>query len=355
MWTTAAGQMRSGPDATLRLAENLGQSFKTLEAAAFPMLVHDIALAGQFIRLKFVGPALVDRIMPALSHLAIVNDGDRRPDLTIHLWDGRSTGCSLPPSPWTAADFKARRQIEGADGPGYRVAYDLYCGVFSLTALDQKTAYWWVPDAERLPVYESAAPVREILQAWFENRGGILAHAAALGNDDGAILLVGRGGSGKSTTAMACVSDTMRLLGDDYCLLTQTSGKMTVHSLYSSAKLTDRSLQFFPQFQSLVQNPQRDDDAKAMLFTYPALPMQQAAPVKAIVLLRIAGLRETALSRVSPLKALMALAPSSILQLSGMGQGALDMFRMLAAQTPTYALDLGGHPRGACELLEGLL
>jgi hypothetical protein len=347
--------MRSGPEATLRLLENLEHRFAGLAASSLPILVHHIALAGQVIRLKFVGPALVERIMPSLAHLAIEDDGEHHPDLTIHLWDAQSTSCALPPSPWTKADFEARRQVAGANGPGYRVAYDLYCGVFSLTALDRKTAYWWAPDADKLPIYESAAPLREILQAWFEDRAGIIAHAAAIGNEDGAILLVGRGGSGKSTTALACVGETMQLIGEDYCLLTQSPEIVTVHSLYASAKLSDHSLQLLPQFQALVQNPRREEGDKAVLFTHRAVPMQAAGPVRAIVLPRLVDEGETRLARVSAMRALMALAPSSILQLSGMGQGALEMFRLLAAQTPTYALDLRGHPSRARALLEGLL
>lgn len=347
--------MRSGPDATVRLFEDVAQNFDQIIASGLPAETYDIALAGQHIRLEFAGPALVGKIMPALAHIQIAEPATAAPDLTIRLSDAVSTDTDMPQAPWCEGEFTSRREIIGANGPGYRVAYDLYCGIFSITALDRGMAYWWLADAERMPVYESAAPVREILQAWFEDRGGIFAHAAALGNDNGALLLVGRGGAGKSTTALAAADQQLALIGEDYCLLTGCDTQPQVHSLYASAKLSDRSLALLPEYAPLVLNRERGEDDKAVLMMHPAIAMQLAAPVKAIVMPRLVAGGGVRLIPAKPVQALMAIAPSSIMQLSGMGQSAMASFKGLVSNAPSYVLEIGGHPRSAAGVLAGLL
>ena len=49
--------------------------------------------------------------------------------------------------------------------------------------------------------------------------GLVLLHAAAVGDADGVVLLVGNGGSGKSTTSVVCSQAGLGFLADDFCLL----------------------------------------------------------------------------------------------------------------------------------------
>ena len=59
-------------------------------------------------------------------------------------------------------------------------------------------------DASRLPPWERACPLRALLTWWAAPERLLMAHGAAVGSGEGALLLAGPGGSGKSTTALAC-------------------------------------------------------------------------------------------------------------------------------------------------------
>ncbi|WAT18944.1 hypothetical protein OZN62_05065 [Aurantiacibacter sp. MUD11] len=243
--------MQRAPDKTLELLREVRQTYDRIVDDGCE--IHDrlIRLNDQLIRLRFAGAALVDLVLPALEHLLVEGETAPQPDLTVCLWDEATTGVGMPASPWSTDDFTSRREIHGANGPGVKVAYDMYCGIFSVVSLDDGCAYWWISSPERLPAYERAAPLREILQAWSEHKRGVFVHAAAVGDTSGAILLVGKGGSGKSTTAMAAASAGLRLVGEDYCLLSYRDRTPMVHSLFASAKLTDHSLSMFPDWRQL--------------------------------------------------------------------------------------------------------
>jgi len=357
MWMTAAGQMPSRADSTAEFFRAIKGQFSAASNAA-GIVDHAVKVGGQIFRLEFAGPALVDRIVPALSHHLITADPNgNSPDLTIRIWDAASTGIGAPAMPWNHDQFASRREVSGTNGGGYRAAYDLYCGVLSIVSIKDNCAYWWIGDSEKLPLYESAAPLREILQAWFDHKGGIFVHAAAIGNEDGAVLLVGKGGSGKTTTAIACADTDLRLLGEDYCLVTGFGQPQAhAHSLYCSAKLTDHSLDLLPHLKPLVINDDRKDrDGKAIVMFGQHFPMLSHAPVKAIVLPTRTDSDRMKLIAASPTDALMALAPSTILQLSGQAQSALGHMKQLVEKIPAYRLELGKRPRDAAEHLRRLV
>ena len=103
-----------------------------------------------------------------------------------------------------------------------------------------------------LPYWETAAPFRILFHWWSQSFGGQISHAAAVGRDGKGVLLAGRGGSGKSTTAICCVDAGMEYVGDDYVLLTRTPTP-TAHSLYNSAKIHTAFLrQALPHWQDRV-------------------------------------------------------------------------------------------------------
>jgi hypothetical protein len=123
------------------------------------------------------------------------------------------------------------------------------------------------------------------------NRGLQLVHAAAVGNSNGGVLIGGKGGSGKSTTALTCLESKLNYIGDDYTLLGLDSGRPVVHSLYNSAKLNSDHVQRFPTLLPKVSNPDRLADEKALLFVnehYPAKVATQL-PVRAVLLPRVTG------------------------------------------------------------------
>ena len=84
------------------------------------------------------------------------------------------------------------------------------------TLLDGDRGAFWARDAEALPRWETAAPLRTLLR-WALRSGLHLVHAAAVVGARGAALLAGASGAGKSTTALAAAQAGLGYVGDDYC------------------------------------------------------------------------------------------------------------------------------------------
>src|SRR4029077_10365864 len=107
-----------------------------------------------------------------------------------------------------------------------------------LSAYEQATsrAWFWCSNAHELPFWEPAAPFRQVFHWWLPDRGALLLHAAAVGRTEGGVLLVGAGGSGKSTCALSCLTSDLLFAGDDYVAV-ELRPEPRVLSIFSSGKL----------------------------------------------------------------------------------------------------------------------
>ncbi len=301
-------------------------------------------IAGQPVVLQFAGPRLLP-LTEAFEHLACLPQPSV-PALTIHLWDRASTGIGVAAPP-----------LDGRIGEaaGLRVLWHelplrvlLQPGQGSLSAIDEVSgeAWYWCDDADALPYWEFAAPLRMVLHWWLGTCGALMLHAAAIGSDNGGVLLVGRGGSGKSTTSLLGLRAGLQFASDDYVAVDPTldaTGCPTVHSLFGSGKLTADQYANFPELHAGVVNADRLDIEKAVLFVNRVFPLQlvRQFPLQAVLVPRITGLPKTIAHKVSPIAALAALAPSTLFQLPGTASADLAAMAQVVRQVPTYALELG--------------
>lgn len=290
--------------------------------------------------LSFAGPALVDRMTPAFEHLAVAPVAS--PDLTVGLWDSASTRTSMPSPPWTTDDYVGRGEIRGYNDERIRTAFHLGAGALSMLDLAQDRALYWVSDAARVPYYESGSPLRFILHWWMPSRGLRFVHSGAVGLANGGVLLAGKGGTGKSTTSLACLEGGLLYAGDDYVLVSADE-EPWVFGLYNTAKLDADHIKRLPFLAPTISNAHRLETEKALVFVHRHFPDRVAAgfPLRAIVVPQITGRPETKLRAVSPAVGLRALATSTIFQLPGAGQGDLDALSRFVGKLPTYLLELG--------------
>lgn len=325
--------------------------FKSSQQVTGPV-ERNFRIGGYLIRLSFSGEALLS-LTQALEHLAV--DDQATPDLTICLWDSESTGQRMTPRPWQEDDFLARGVIQGYNTERIYTAFQHGSGAVSVLDKERNLAVFWAPDA-KLPYWEYGSPIRTILHWWLLSQGLQLVHAAAVGNSTGGVLIGGKGGSGKSTTALACLESNLLYVGDDYTLLGLDSGPV-VHSLYNSAKLNSDHVQRFPALLPKVANPDRLADEKALLFVSEHYPSKVATrlPVRAILLPRVTGLPETRWKRVSVAMALAALAPSTIFQLPRAGNEALKFLAAFARPLPCFNLEVGTDLSTIPPVIEELL
>ena len=331
------------------------------------LVERDFLVAGLRLRLRFAGSALVPSIVPAIAHLETTVTSP--PDFTIDLFDAESTSTPLP---FLAARFvdlmrlrwwellHGRREIKGLNGERIRSVFHLGPDILVLWDRQRNRGLYWVERAASIPYYEKGYPLSVLLNWWLASRGRHVVHAACIGRPDAGVLLTGRGGSGKSTTTLACVDAGLRIAGDDYAAIDVATS--TAHSLYNTVKLkTLADVARFPGLDARVSNLDRvgDDETseKAMVFLHEHDPacLLRSTPVRAILVPRIVDRPETEIVPAPAALAFKALAPSTVFQLPG---NAHEAFRALAEMTrrlPAHEIRLGSDIASIPRVIEDFL
>jgi hypothetical protein len=248
----------------------------------------------------------------------------------------------MPPRPWGPEDTLAHGYVRGYNDERFQTALSGDSGALGLLDSDEHLALWWVRASHHVSVHERGAPLRAILHWWMRRHERLLVHAAAIGSPDGGLLLAGKGGSGKSTTALLSALHGWHYLADDHCLLS-TDGEPRAYSVYNTAKLEEAHLRNFPLLMLAVSNASETPREKALLYcdTHETIRTLGSVPLRAILLPQVARRAETVLTPVSSAAALQALAPSSLLQMPGTGRDELMALASVVRKLPCYRLALG--------------
>jgi hypothetical protein len=306
-------------------------------AAAAGGQVVDLVVGGHPVRLCFAGPGMPARVLPALAHLRA--PGPARPRLVVWLWDQASTGVAMAPPPWPIDTLGPDGTIPAA-APLF-ACYQLDTGLVQIVDAAAGAAVVWLPDAADLPRHEVAAPLRTVFAAAFERAGLCVTHAAAVGRTErGGVLLGGRGGSGKSTTALLGLLAGLDFAGDDYVLVDPAACR--VHGLYATAKLAG-SARVPALAAAFAETPPPGEKRIAHLSEHAAERLSRGFPIRSVLLPRVGA--ATRVMPISAAAALRGLAPSTIMQYNGTPAVTLAALRRLVAQVPCLALELG--PDGA--------
>ena len=309
-------------------------------------------IGGRIARIRVAGNALAPRLLPALAHLESKAAGE--PALTLLAWDDASTGARTPPFP--AGGHAAHHGSLLIEEDGYLISFAPCTGI--LTALDpsRRSGVYWIQDARNIPWWEQGSPLRVVLHGWLKREGLQVAHAAAVGTDAGGVLLVGKGGAGKSTTTLACLGAGFQVAGDDYVLLDDRDGPR-VHSLFQSTKLDADALRRLPALAAQLPGGIPKDREKALIFLRDIRPeaVSRGFPVRAILVLRITPGDGARLASIPAADALQALAPSTIHQLPGAGPEDWTAMERFVRQTPCFALETGANLERIPEVIRGLL
>lgn len=312
---------------------------QALEAAGEHRRYYQIG--GTIIALVFAGEALIPYLTPALQHLEI-----HKPDKVdgeICIWDSASTGIEMVLPPCDRAQFTERGDFWGFNSKRIRTAFHWSDFSVNLMDLDTNRGFYWVKTTEHLPMWVFAAPLRTLFHWWMEKHQGQLLHAAAVGNARGAVIITGKGGVGKSTTALACLDDGMFYLGDDYLIIGNNPAP-TVQSLYSSAKLMPGDMERFPDLAPfVVRQPHEKTYDKSVLFLFPGRREQIVSemPVVGILTPRIDGSANHHITEISYQKILGAMSFTTISQLPYAGKYTQQFITSLIKTVPCYELTLG--------------
>lgn len=330
-------------------------AFEAAAKAVGGVTERTFTLAGRSILLRFAGDALLP-LAEAFAHLEA--PASTRPRLRVHLWDAMSTGVKCPEPP-----FEGRVGEPGGlrvlwQQPPVRVV--LQPGQSTINAVDEQSgdAWFWCADPDQLPFWERSTPIRMILHWWMRGEGLFLLHGAAVGFSDGGALIVGKGGSGKSTTSLLALRHGMQFASDDYVAVEPDADNgPRVHSVFGSAKLTPEQYHSFPELQAATINADKLPDEKAVVFVgrLAGSRLVRGFPLRAILVPRIAGRVETTAFPISAGSTLAGLAPSTIFQLPGGASANLAAMARIVRGVPGFALELGNDLDGVPAAIRDVL
>lgn len=316
-----------------------------------PAVTERLRLAGRIVHVRFSSAPLAERLLRSVRHLRTTAEAP--PELTIDCWTaGPGQAALLPPS-WsqTGLTYLERDPChvtwEPPEGP--------------LVIYDRERRHGWMRfgTLDSVLNWEVARPFRKILHWWGADQSLQLIHAAAVGDAQGGVLLAGRSGSGKSTTALACLVGGLYYAGDDYCVA-EPGHTPYVHAVYLSGVGNAQTAQLVPALRErLLAAPRMpaEDRAKHLIFADEVAPEAATAgfPLRGIVIPRITGGNRSRLEPLAAADALRALAPSTVLQLPGKRAEGLARLGQLVRSVPSWQLDLGDDPRTAVETIRRLL
>ena len=327
--------------------ESLQEDFERAAEAAGGAVDLQLVVAGRPVRTRFAGAAAAEALSPVFAHLEVPED--EPPALTLHVWDSGAR----QPAATTGAGASYYYEQDGV-----RALQQPASDVFSVLNAEAETGWFWMPDANRLPYWDYTAPFRHLLSWWLDAQGLRQVHGGAVGTEDGGVLLVGPGGSGKSTTALSTLLDErLRYAGDDYVAVGSRRAP-AVHSLYCSGKVHPEDLHRLPHLEPALADGARPDE-KAVFYVEQAFPGRSIAgfPLRAIVVPRVTERRAARVLPGTRAEALAALAPSTIFQLHPPARDALAWMAELVRRVPAFVLELGGDvetiPAALLRILEG--
>jgi hypothetical protein len=181
-----------------------------------------------------------------------------------------------------------------------------------------------------------------VLNALLAERGRHLVHAAAVGTEDGAVLLTGPPGAGKSSTALACLGGALGFLADDWCGV-RDGDAPGLFSLYASAKLRPDNLLRFPELAARLDNFDRLDAEKGTLFLAEERRARfvLGAPARAILVPEVTGASRTKIEPLPGKLAWRALVSWTLAQLPHYGRESIALLTRFCGRLPTFRLALG--------------
>lgn len=314
------------------------------------------AIDGLVIRCRFLDDILFEKIAPAFAHLALSGVPNAQADLNIQLW-AEHPGTSLIPAPHPLMMETSQKHLLRLCSDDRHRAFDEdWLGTRTWIDLDAGNAFYAVRDADALPYYESAAPLRALLNAFLNHHGRQLVHASAVGNQAGGLLLVGEGGSGKSSTALLCLDSPLFHLADDWCVIAPGETPRLA-SLYNSAKLRPGNLARFPYIATRIHNHDKLDEEKATLFLHDHFPQKllRGCPARAIILPTVTGQPTTRLERIGGTATWRAMVACTLAQIPGADRRSIALMSAFAARLPAYRLHLGTDLPAIPQVLADLL
>lgn len=334
-------------DASARRFARLAAAFdRAWRAAPAERNETHYVLAGVGVRMRIAGNELARHVDRAIAHAR--PSGSRPPAvLAIDLWDARRT--AVPGLEHDAAH---------ADGSSWRIGSGIFAASHDARVVSHalgSAVVWldrqsprmvgWYADGNDVSLHQRGKPLQMLLAVWSSDRGLLAVHAACIARGDAGVLIPGRSGAGKSTTALACMHAGFDYLGDDWIGIAEPAdGTARGYGLYSSTFLDPEHATRFPRAAGHLIAPSNPGEEKSLLFVGDLFPQQLRgdATIRALALPRLVSDTAVRVRPAAKRDALLTLVPSSVFEMHPRsGRAGVDRLARLVEEVPAYWLELG--------------
>lgn len=298
-----------------------------------------VKVCGQRIDLRFPTEALAQAGRSSIEGFVIDQEGE--PDAAFLYWYDRCDAY-LPEG---EGEFSSVWQSQDATG-SLRIGTD----DDSLVGCDYvRQRYYFARPEKWGSSYMACRHVMvNAFARWAVSNGYYLLHAAAVGTGGKGVLVVGRGGSGKSTFAVSCLAAGLDFVSDDYALLS-TSGPLVARPLYSVVALNPDMWEKLPQVGQPITEANGSFRGGKPQFQVNPERFSPGLEIQAIIMPKLTGAQEPTITPISPSKAMAQLIHSTITQIeSRKDTGLVRGMAARLAQLPVYEMgmstDLSKNP-----------
>ena len=327
-------------------------AFKNMQAAfhgavaKHPDELHEsfYIFGGRRVRLRIVGRELAEHFRRPFSHLRTDDRNPAAPRLTIEIWDHNKATIDGD-APLTSDDLCwTETTVKSIDKRfvGQQLPHTVSC-------LDRDAGHIMASIAwnRKIFIYERAKPLARLLLEWHNDQDVQVIHTGLVARDGKGVLFAGRSGSGKSTSSLACVSAGFDYLGEDYVALEHRKADVFVgHSLYNSVFLETVHLTRFAEMLPCAIKGRLPHEEKSVIILSEIFPerLKKTVPIRILALLRVVDNGRPRFRPASKGEALLALGPSSLLQIPnrGLGTRGFERLAQLVEQVPCYWLEVAG-------------
>jgi hypothetical protein len=334
---------------SLDLFDHLARVVDTLQGSV--RTSRAVNLGPLTVQLTLHGAADAPEIFDAFASVrgGAVSDGagrcKRDAPFAINVIDGTRCSVARPRLKWRASDFGPKRIVPGWSDKE-RTTYFLR-GESGLAVADWRSnrAYVWVPSIEAIVRHDQAAPFRWIIDGLAQRRGLTAMHASVIGEHGIGLLIVGEGGRGKSTLALAGIAAGMEYLADDYCLVC-AQPPYPAYRLFNTAKVRVESKVVTSGMVDLEHAIEPGHGGKRIfnLARYAPQALVERLEIRALLLPEFTDNALPTIDRVSSGEAFRRAAPSTVAQCAGSeAQAAADVGR-LARALPAYRIRMPPEP-----------
>lgn len=317
-----------------------------LAFSALSCKTYHIEVSGVFFQLSFAGTSMCSIILPSIEHLIIEATDVSDAAFTIYIWDASSTKVEMPKAPVGIDGVEDSGELKGYNTERIKSAYFGHARVINLVDLHAREGIVCFHSAKNIPAFERACSLRAVFNWVLQYHHTTIVHAAAVGVRDGAILIAGKSGYGKSSTALRCLEEGLKYYGDDVCAVSSDDKHAYVHGLYSSGKAFTRDIHHFPNLVAAIPTGKLAVDEKELFFFNAIFPhlMGKKARIQAIVIPHINPNLPIGFEPISYAKVLSILASSTVNLIPGLTNDIFLQLKQVAQKVPCYQLNLGENP-----------